>query len=182
MKSRIAALCVCFVLGITPSLFAQEQAAESNEDAAPAKIAAGSPEDRAFMAIKRAATPEAKIPLLLDFEKQYPKSPAMSTVYTTLLGIYLQQSDNAKMIEYGEKAIKVDAKNMTALLALSRGYALSEKPDIEKAKAFAERATKVLAELRTKPPQPGYSDSEWKDWLKQNDESVGPWAEYVKAL
>jgi hypothetical protein len=71
---------------------------------------------------------------------------------------------------------------MTALLSLSRGYALNQPPNVAKAKAFAERATALLAELRTKPPQPGYTETEWKDYLKRNDESVGPWAEYVKAL
>ncbi|HEX4999079.1 MAG TPA: hypothetical protein VFY29_12695 [Terriglobia bacterium] len=134
------------------------------------------------MAIKRAMTPEEKIEAALDFEKRFPQSSVLSSVYTTMLGIYLQKNDTAKLVEVGEKAVKLDPKNLTALLALSRGYALSEAPDVEKAKSFAEKAAAVLAEWRTRPPQPGYSETEWRDYLKQNDESVGPWVEYVKAL
>src|SRR5262245_36198679 len=146
MKTRIATLCVCFVLGMTPALLAQEE--KPQEDAAPSKITAGSAEDKAFMAIKRESSPDAQITLLLDFEKQFPQSRALSSVYTTLLGIYLQKNDTAKLIEFGEKAIKVDGKNMTALLALSRGYALSEQRNVQKAKDYANRATALLAELR----------------------------------
>jgi hypothetical protein len=184
MNLSVATLCVVFVLGATPALFAQEEekTEEKTEDVAPSKITAGSAEDRAFQAIKRAPTPEQQLELSLDFEKKHPQSKAMSSVYTLVVGIYLQKNDTAKMVEFGEKAIKIDGKNMTALLAASRGYALGEDRNVQKAKAYAERATAVLAELRTKPPQSGYSEAEWKDWLKRNDESVGPWVEYVKAL
>jgi tetratricopeptide (TPR) repeat protein len=176
MFIRIASLCVCFALGCAVALEAQQQ------DDGLSKITAGSAEDKAFMAVKRATTPEAQIEAILDFEKRFPKSSALASMYTTMLGIYLQKNDTAKLIEIGEKVIKLDAKNMTALLALSRGYALGETPNVEKAKAFADQANALLTELRAKPPQPGFSESEWKAWLKQNDESVGPWVEYVKAL
>jgi hypothetical protein len=73
---------------------------------AQARVQAGSDEDKALRKINALTSPDAQIPMLLDFEKQYPKSQALSEVYAMLVDIYMTKQDNAKIIEYGEKAIK----------------------------------------------------------------------------
>src|SRR5215831_19927856 len=92
MKTRvILTLCVVFVLGVASAASAQ------------ATLIAGSPEDKAFTAAM-AAQGDAKINLLLDFEKQFPSSKALADVYNVLIDSYAQKNDKVKVAEVGEKA------------------------------------------------------------------------------
>ncbi|HEY2379858.1 MAG TPA: hypothetical protein VGK48_01630, partial [Terriglobia bacterium] len=114
MKTKvILTMCVVFVWGLVSSVFAQVQA--------------GSPEDKAFQKIDAESSPDGKIALLMDFEKQFPQSKALREAYLQLLQIYQDKNDQAKIIEYGEKAIKVDPGNVVALLTASRAYSLDGK-------------------------------------------------------
>src|SRR5215475_4832942 len=114
MKTRvILTLCVVFVWWLVSSVFAQ--------------VKAGSPEDKAFQKIDAENNVDAKITLLLDFEKQFPQSPSLRDAYLQLLQIYQDKNDNAKIIEFGEKAIKIDPNNIVALLTVTRAYSLDGK-------------------------------------------------------
>src|SRR6516165_4102769 len=111
MKTRvILTLCVVLVWGLVSSVYAQVQA--------------GSPEDKAFQKIDAENNVDSKITLLLDFEKQFPQSKALKEAYLQLVQIFQQKNDNAKIIEYGEKIIKVDPSNIDALLTITRAYSL----------------------------------------------------------
>lgn len=178
MKTATAIVCACLVLGAAQVAGAQEKSSSSTT----AKITAGGAEDRALIAIKAESDPEKKAALVQEFEKNMPQSAIWPNAYTHIANFYLQRNDTKRMIEFGAKLFKLDPKNMSALLALSRGHALSENRNLEKAQEFASLAVAVLEELRVKPPQGGFSEQEWKDWIRQNDESVKPWVEYVKAL
>src|ERR1700733_5440427 len=106
MKTKVVlTLCVVFVWGLL--------------SIAKAQVQAGSPEDKAFQKIDAEGNVDAKIALLLDFEKQFPQSKALREADLQLMDIYQQRNDQSKIIEYGEKVIKVDGENLTALLALS---------------------------------------------------------------
>jgi len=157
MKTRvILTLCVVFVLGIASLASAQ------------VTLIAGSPEDKAFTAAM-AAQGDAKINLLLDFEKQFPTSKALPDVYNELIGLYNQKNDKAKATEFGEKAIKVDPDNFSALVALSRSYGL-EKKNLDKAVQYAQHAVDVLAK---KKAEPRYSeDQAWKGYVDSTDASA----------
>jgi hypothetical protein len=179
MKIPAAVLCLGLVLSFSVAAVAQ---GKKNDAAAPLKVTAGSAEDRAFRALKAETDLEKQAAAGLEFEKDFPKSPYLPNVHGILVGVYLQKNDPKKMIEFGEKALKDNAESIAALLALSRGHALSEERDLAKAKEFARLAVAVLDDLRSKPPQGGLTENQWKSWLKQNDESVSPWVEYVKAL
>src|SRR5438034_927568 len=101
MKTKvILTLCVVFVWGLVSNANAQVQA--------------GSPEDKAFQKIDAENNVDAKIALLLDFEKQFPQSKALREAYLQLIQIYTQKNDQTKIIEFGEKAIKVDPSNLVA--------------------------------------------------------------------
>src|SRR5215469_11015587 len=114
MKTRvILTLCVVFVWGLVSLANAQVQA--------------GSPEDKAFQKIDAENNADAKIALLLDFEKQFPQSKALREAYLQLLQIYQDKNDQAKIIEYGEKTIKLDPVNIVALLTVTRAYSLDGK-------------------------------------------------------
>src|SRR5438093_468565 len=106
-------LCVVFVMGLATSAYAQ--------------LVAGSPEDAAYTKIVGEDNPDAKTSLLLDFEKQFPQSKVLPDIYVMLMGIYQQKNDTGKANDFGEKAIKIDAENITALLAVSRNYSIEHK-------------------------------------------------------
>src|SRR5438552_2254882 len=114
MKTRvILTLCVVFVWGLVSNANAQ--------------VIAGSPEDKAFQKVDAENNVDAKIALLQDFEKQFPQSKAIREAYMQLIQIYQQKNDQAKVIEYCEKTIKVDPNNLVALLTVARAYSLDGK-------------------------------------------------------
>ena len=79
MKTRvILTLCVVFVWGLVS--FANAQ------------VVAGSPEDKAFQKIDAENNVDAKITLLLDFEKQFPQSKALREAYLQLVQLYQERT------------------------------------------------------------------------------------------
>src|SRR6185295_19544807 len=106
MKTKvIATVCVVFVWGLVSIANAQVQA--------------GSPEDKAFQKIDAENNADAKIALLVDFEKQFPQSKSLREAYLQLVEIYQQKNEGSKVIEYGEKTIKLDPANLPALLMVT---------------------------------------------------------------
>src|SRR5437763_5850337 len=128
MKTKvILTLCVVFVWGLVSNANAQ--------------VVAGSPEDKAFQKIDAENNVDAKIPLLVDFEKQFPQSKALREAYLQLVQIYQQKNDQAKVIEWGEKTIKVDPSNLVALLTVTRAYSLDGKnASLDRAISYAQKA------------------------------------------
>jgi tetratricopeptide (TPR) repeat protein len=168
MKTKvILTLCVVFVLAIASNASAQ------------VTLIAGSPEDKAFTAAM-AAQGDAKQNLLLDFEKQFPNSKALPDVYNELMNLYNQKNDKAKASEVGEKAIKVDPDNFTALMAVSRNYGL-EKKNLDKAVQYAQHAVDVLAKKKTEPRYT--EDQAWKSYVDSTDAAARAnlaWARTIK--
>src|ERR1700681_223562 len=112
MKTKVVlTLCVVFVLGLVFSASAQ--------------LKANGPEDKAFSAIEDEKSPATKLQLLIDFDKNFPNSEVLPTVYSMLMNIYKDRNDTAKVNEFGEKTIKIDPKNVEALMAVSRNYAMT---------------------------------------------------------
>ena len=170
MKTNvILTLCIVFVWGLVAS-FAQVQA--------------GSPEDKAFQKIDAENNPDAKVTLLLDFEKQFPQSKtALSLAYMQLIQIYQQKNDNSKIIEFGEKAINVKPDNIDALLAVTRAYSLDGKnASLDKAITYGQRCVEQLAKMKSMPPQQGKSDGEWKEYIASSDNLAQQYLSYAKAL
>src|SRR5262245_50207928 len=135
MKTRvILTLCVVFVWGLV--------------SIASAQVKAGSPEDKAFQKIDAEQSPDGKVALLLDFEKQFPSSSALREAYLQLISLYQQKNDHAKVIEYGEKAIKLDPNNLTALLTVTHAYSLEGKSaSLDKAIQYAQRSLDQVSKL-----------------------------------
>jgi tetratricopeptide (TPR) repeat protein len=168
MKLRTTSiLCACLVFLV---------AATAN-----AQVKAGSEEDKAFQKITTQKNPDAQIPLLLDFEKQFPQSKALAEVYQMLVDIYSMKQDNAKIVEYGEKAIKADEKNVSALVAVSRAYAI-ERKNLEVAVSYAQKAVDNVDKMKSQPAPSNYSDAEWKQLIKDNEDAAKGQLTYAKAV
>jgi hypothetical protein len=168
MKTKVVlTLCVAIVLGSYSSAFAQ--------------LVAGSPEDKAFEKILAETNPDAKATLLLDYEKQFPQSRVLSDIYAMLMEVYRQKNDAAKVIEFGEKVIKIDANNVTALMAVSRNYSL-ERKNLEVAVQYAQRAVDTVAKMRTQSPPANFTADQWKTYVDSTDQAAKSILAYAQSL
>jgi hypothetical protein len=168
MKTRvILTLCVVFVLGLVSNANAQ------------ATLVAGSPQDKAYTAAMAEQNLDKKIDLLLNFEKQFPDSKALPDIYVSLIDAYRQKNDNAKINEVGEKAIKADPENFTALMAVSRNYAI-EKKNLVVAVQYAQKAVEVLTKRKTESRY--NEDAQWKAYLDSIENAAKANLNYVKSV
>jgi tetratricopeptide (TPR) repeat protein len=168
MKTRvILTLCVVFVLGLMTSAYAQ--------------LVAGSPEDAAYTKIVAEENPDARATLLLDFEKQFPQSKVMPDIYVMLMTIYQQKNDTGKANDFGERAIKLDGDNITALLAVSRNYSIARE-NLDKAVQYSQKAVDVTEKMKNQPPPPNYTPEQWKSYLDNTEQAAKSMLAYAKSL
>jgi len=146
-----------------------------------AQVRAGSPEDELFDKIARETNPESKLELVDSFEKQFPTSRILPRVYLSAVEVFRQTGDREKVNEFGEKALRLDSNNITAMMILARNYAIESK-NIDRALELAQRALDSAARMRSEPPPTGYSESQWKTYLRSNEDAAGQILEYVKAV
>jgi tetratricopeptide (TPR) repeat protein len=170
MKTKvILTLCVVFVWGLV--------------SLANAQVKAGSPEDKAFQKIDAEGSPDGKITLLLDFEKQFPQSPALRDAYLQLVELYQGKNNGAKVIEYSEKVLKVDPNNLAALLKATYAYSLEGKSaSLDRAIQYGQKAVDEIAKLKSGPPQQGYTDDQWKQYIESNEGLAKNYLSYAKSL
>jgi tetratricopeptide (TPR) repeat protein len=162
-------MCVVFVWGMV--------------SIANAQVVAGSPEDKAFQKIDAENNADAKVALLLDFEKQFPQSKGLRDAYLQLVQIYQQKNDQPKIIEYGEKAIKVDPNNVVALLTVTRAYSMDGRAaSLDRAIQYAQKAVDEIAKMKSGPPQQGYTDEQWKQYVESNDQLAKSYLSYARSL
>lgn len=170
MKTRVVlASCIAVMLGLATLANAQ--------------LKAGSPEEAAYEKIEAEKNADAKLTLLLDFEKQYPQvsGKVLATIFMMTMDIYSEKDNKAKIAEYGDKAIAKDPDNISALLRVSRNYA-TERTNLPKAAEYAEKAKQVIENLRKDPVPLGQSEAQYKAWLDQNAASAEQMVSYVKAI
>jgi tetratricopeptide (TPR) repeat protein len=170
MKTKvILTMCVVFVWGLV--------------SLAQAQVVAGSPEDKAFQKIDAENNLDAKITLLVGFEKEFPQSKGLKDAYIQLVDLYGRKKESPKVLEYSEKLLKVDPNNLLALLTATHAYAAETKPpNFDRAIQYGEKATEVIAQLKNSPPAAGYSDKDWKDYLDQSEVQAKQYVSYAKGM
>jgi hypothetical protein len=168
MKTKVVlTLSVVFVLGLVFSASAQ--------------LTANGPEDKALSATEDEKNPATKLQLLIEFEKNYPNSEALPTVYTMLMNIYNDRNDTAKVNEFGEKTNKLDPENVDALMTVSRNYAMA-KTNLTRAVQYAQRAVDAGAKKRGTVPPPNYTAAQWKQYLDSLEQSAKGILAYAKGV
>src|SRR5205085_107975 len=145
------------------------------------QLKAGSDEDKAFRKIYAEKNADTQAQLLQDFAKQFPQSKVLPQVYSMLLNIATEKNDHAKIVEYGEMALKADPANVTALVAVSRVYAMDGK-NLEVAVSYAQKAVENVDKMKSQPAPADYTDAEWKDLIKQNEQAAQGQLSYAKAV
>jgi tetratricopeptide (TPR) repeat protein len=147
------------------------------------QLQAGSAEDKAFTKIEQEGALDAKITLLLDFEKQFPQSKVLPAVYRMLEEAYQQKNDTAKVIEVGERAIKYNPDDVDALVSVSYNLGVRQKQQLDKAAMYAQRAVDAIAKLKNQPAPPQFPDDQaWKQHLASQEQSAKGILEYVKKV
>jgi hypothetical protein len=170
MKTKvILTLCVVFLLGMVSLANAQ------------ATLVAGSQEDKAFTACSNEQSADGKIEKCLEFKRQFPNSKALADALVILIDAYRSKGDNAKVNETGEEVIKLDPENFTALMAVSRNYAMEPgKKNVDRAVTYAQRAVDAIGK---KKAEPRYNeDAAWKQYLDSIETSAKQNLTYAKAM
>jgi tetratricopeptide (TPR) repeat protein len=168
MKTKsVVTLCVALVLGVVSTANAQ--------------LVAGSPEDQAYTKIMAEMDADARAALLLDFEKSFPQSRVLPDIYVMLMTIYQQKNDTAKAVDFGEKAIKLDGKNVTALLAVARNYSI-ERKNLDRAVEYAQTALDTVEQMKTQPAPPQYTEQQWKEYIQSNEQVARSMLAYAQSL
>jgi tetratricopeptide (TPR) repeat protein len=95
-----------------------------------------------------------------EFESKFPDSELMSSVYTQAARAYQQKGDMNKVVEYGEKSLKLDPNNLFSLLmvaiTLPQPRMLEENSGLvaqrlSTADDYANRALKLIDSLPARP-------------------------------
>ena len=146
-----------------------------------AQLRAGTPEAKMYEQITAEANPDAKITLITAFEKQFPQSKILPSIYLMAVEVYRAREDRPKILEFGEKTLQLDGANVTAMMLLARNYAIDAK-NLDRAIDLAQRALDRMATLHGQPPPSAYTATQWNDYLKANEESASQILAYAKAM
>jgi tetratricopeptide (TPR) repeat protein len=145
------------------------------------QVRAGSPESQLFDQISSEKNPDSKLTLIESFERQFPNSHILSRVYLTAAQIYRDKGTRDKTIEYGEKVLRLDKTDFTAMMILARNYAMDTN-NLDRAVELAQSAVDRLA-MSAKDPLPyGYSEQQWKTYIQSNQQSAQQILDYAKAM
>jgi hypothetical protein len=148
---------------------------------AASQIIAGSAEDKMFQQINSETNPDAKLEALAQFEKQFPQSKALPDAYLMMIELYRQKNNRAKVLEYGEKVLKLDDDNITAMMVLARNYAMDGK-SVDRAVQLGQQAVDQVAKLREAGTPNGYTDAQWQDYLQTTELAAKSILNYAKGI
>jgi tetratricopeptide (TPR) repeat protein len=104
--------------------------------------------------------PDKRLRMVEEFEQRFPNSELMSSVYTLAAKAYREKGDLNKLVEYGEKSLKLDRDNLFSLLmvaiALPQPRMLESSPELSAqrlatAETDGNRALKLIERLPAKP-------------------------------
>ncbi len=122
-----------------------------------AGIEATPEEAQAFQNVENETDAARRSQMASDFQKSYPNSRLLSYIYAQEAKTYEKRGDVEKVIEYGEKSLKVDPDNLFSLIQVSITLAqpgMMKGTEAEKAKRLSEaencanRALKLIEQVK----------------------------------
>jgi len=133
---------------------------------------------QAFQEIQSELDPDKQIQLVNDFEKKYPDSKGLPFAYLVAADAYRQKGEVERVVEYGEKSIKLKDDNPVALLLVAsvlpepqslRGNDLDKEKKLSEAEEYANRAIKLIDQI---PKLANLTDEQFQKSKSQ----LGSWA------
>jgi tetratricopeptide (TPR) repeat protein len=161
MYQRICTFLLAAVLMAATRLFAQQPCLTL-------PVAIDSDEDRLMLAVNGADNPQEQMAALDKYAQDHPNSHFMPCVNEYLASINLKLGNYDKSIEYGEKDLAVNYKDLNLLLNLMRAYVASGKVS----DTIFEAINKVPEQVRieTSPARPPKATD--ADWEKIQNEAA----------
>lgn len=111
----------------------------------------------AYQAVQQQPDPREKVRLGEVFLLKYPASGLAGSVSRMLMFAYQQQNDAPKCIEYGERYLRMQPRDVEALSIMAFVYA--ESKQVERAAGYAETANRLL---ETFSPPLSLAPEQWK--------------------
>ena len=128
---------------------------------------ANTPEDELMQAVNGADKPEEAVAALDKFAQEHADSKFMPCVDEYYTITYLKLNNFDKVVEYGQKGLSTNYKDMMLTLNLLKGYVGSGKVGDAAFDAINQAPDLVKAESNpTKPPS--VSDADWKKAQEEN--------------
>jgi tetratricopeptide (TPR) repeat protein len=103
--------------------------------------------------------PLARAALLERFAAAFPDSPYTANAQTLIASAYQEAQNYPKMLNYGQKILAGDPKNLSMLLLLS-DYFSERGEQLDKAEGYAKKALDLLATAK-KPEVAGLTEDQW---------------------
>jgi tetratricopeptide (TPR) repeat protein len=128
---------------------------------------ANTPEDELMQAVNGADKPEEQIAALDKYAQAHADAKFMPCVYEYYTMTYLKLNNYDKVVEYGEKGLATNYKDVMMMLNLLKGYVGSGKVADSAFDVINQAPDLITAE--SKPPKPAnVSDAEWQKALEEN--------------
>jgi tetratricopeptide (TPR) repeat protein len=154
-----------FLVGLGLLIFACQLQAQQVCPGLP--YVANTPEDELMLAINGAEKPEEQIAALDKYAQANANSKFMPCVDEYYTMTYLKLNNFDKVVEYGEKGLASNYKDVMLMINLLKGYVGSGKVADSAFDVINQAPDVIKAEANpTKPPT--VTDAEWKKALEDN--------------
>jgi tetratricopeptide (TPR) repeat protein len=128
---------------------------------------ANTPEDELMQAVNGAEKPEEQIAALDKYAQEHADSKFMPCVDEYYTITYLKLNNYDKVVEYSQKGLATDYKDVMLVLNLLKGYVGSGKVADSAFDVINQAPDLIKAESKPAKP-PSVSDAEWKKTLEDN--------------
>jgi tetratricopeptide (TPR) repeat protein len=117
-------------------------------------------EGMGYQTLENELDPDRRLSMVAEFERRFPESQLMSYVYTQAAKAYQQKGDLDKLLEYGEKSLKLDPDNLFSLLMVAitlpqprmlQGSGLDATQRLSLAETYANHALKLIDGVPSQP-------------------------------
>ena len=149
-----------------------------------AQLVAGSPEDALFQQITAATSPEEKIALANQFEREFTDASdsIMVSLFSILMDSYERQQEHRQALAYGEQIIDLDPDNVDAYMALCRFLSVNLREDLDQAVEYGERAVSLAEALSDQEVPPNYTPEQWQAYASQTEEYARNILSYARTI
>lgn len=143
-------------------------------------IPAGSPADKDLQTIANEGDAQKRAAFLTDFVQKYASEPAAVAYGNSQLAqIASTGGDNAKALEYGDKALAA-MPDVIDILQNQVNFAQASKLNA-KVVEYAGRGATVIRNLDKQPKPAGMADADWQSQISQQKMQFAPLADFFEA-
>jgi len=128
---------------------------------------ANTPEDELMQAVNGADKPEEQVAALDKYAQEHGDAKFMPCVDEYYTMVYLKLNNYDKVVEYGEKGLASNYKDVMLMLNLLKGYVASGKVADSTFDVINEAPAVITAESKPARP-PSVSDADWQKALEDS--------------